>query len=294
MILMGMGFEEMPTNRWVESSFWNFDALFQPQSHPARDAHDTFFLKGDAKETKSVPEDYYERVKAMHQKGNVAELGLQGQITCATPTVLCGVVARKYLATLDGFVMPTRTPTASLGTGAPSQAPTAVRAPTSFPGGWSSSADGLPSDDSTFFGINYMDQTVMMVGSLAVLVCLCCCCCGCWCCCRWRQKRRRTQRLKASYAEAYIAEKPRGPSPAAKPKRKGKKASVIAAVAGVKRRVKRQRDKRQNMDPSEQQAPRNVGNSDVTSPESVTSMAQTSSLNTQPIQFFISFMDLNY
>lgn len=34
----------MPTNRYVESSFWNFDSLFQPQSHPARDAHDTFFL----------------------------------------------------------------------------------------------------------------------------------------------------------------------------------------------------------------------------------------------------------
>ena len=39
-----MGFEEMPTNAYVESSFWNFDALFQPQQHPARDAHDTFFL----------------------------------------------------------------------------------------------------------------------------------------------------------------------------------------------------------------------------------------------------------
>lgn len=36
----------MPTNRWVESSFWNFDALFQPQQHPARDAHDTFFVSG--------------------------------------------------------------------------------------------------------------------------------------------------------------------------------------------------------------------------------------------------------
>ena len=30
-VLMFMGFEEMPTNRWVESSFWNFDSLFQPQ-----------------------------------------------------------------------------------------------------------------------------------------------------------------------------------------------------------------------------------------------------------------------
>ena len=39
-------FVEMPTNNYIESSFWNFDALFQPQQHPARDAHDTFFLKG--------------------------------------------------------------------------------------------------------------------------------------------------------------------------------------------------------------------------------------------------------
>merc|ERR1711943_169365 len=68
-ILMGMGFEEMPTNQWVESSFWNFDALFQPQSHPARDAHDTFFLKGGAGRTLRVPEDYYERVRTMHEKG---------------------------------------------------------------------------------------------------------------------------------------------------------------------------------------------------------------------------------
>ena len=28
-IFLEMGFEEMPTNNFVESSFWNFDALFQ-------------------------------------------------------------------------------------------------------------------------------------------------------------------------------------------------------------------------------------------------------------------------
>ena len=39
-------FSEMPTNNFVESSFWNFDSLFQPQQHPARDAHDTFFMAG--------------------------------------------------------------------------------------------------------------------------------------------------------------------------------------------------------------------------------------------------------
>lgn len=73
-ILMQMGFQEMPTNKWVESSFWNFDSLFQPQSHPARDAHDTFFIKKPA-ETVSVPEDYYERVKEMHEKGGGGSIG---------------------------------------------------------------------------------------------------------------------------------------------------------------------------------------------------------------------------
>jgi len=73
-ILMQMGFAEMPTNKWVESSFWNFDSLFQPQSHPARDAHDTFFIKEPAA-TVSVPEDYYERVKEMHEKGGAGSIG---------------------------------------------------------------------------------------------------------------------------------------------------------------------------------------------------------------------------
>lgn len=36
----------MPTSKYVESSFWNFDALFVPQQHPARDLQDTFYLSG--------------------------------------------------------------------------------------------------------------------------------------------------------------------------------------------------------------------------------------------------------
>lgn len=71
---MEMGFHEMPTNKWVESSFWNFDSLFQPQSHPARDAHDTFFIK-DPASTVSVPEEYYERVKTMHEVGGAGSIG---------------------------------------------------------------------------------------------------------------------------------------------------------------------------------------------------------------------------
>lgn len=86
-ILMQMGFHEMPTNKWVESSFWNFDSLFQPQSHPARDAHDTFFIKEPA-ETVSVPEDYYERVKTMHEVGGSGSIGYrydfkrEGELSC--------------------------------------------------------------------------------------------------------------------------------------------------------------------------------------------------------------------
>ncbi|XP_022923418.1 phenylalanine--tRNA ligase alpha subunit, cytoplasmic-like [Cucurbita pepo subsp. pepo] len=73
-IFRQMGFEEMPTNNFVESSFWNFDALFQPQQHPARDAHDTFFLQAPAS-TRELPEDYVERVKQVHEIGGFGSKG---------------------------------------------------------------------------------------------------------------------------------------------------------------------------------------------------------------------------
>lgn len=67
-IFLEMGFSEMPTNNYVESSFWNFDALFQPQQHPARDAHDTFFMLDPATSSK-FPMEYLEKVKNVHSKG---------------------------------------------------------------------------------------------------------------------------------------------------------------------------------------------------------------------------------
>jgi phenylalanyl-tRNA synthetase alpha chain len=73
-ILIVMGFEEMRTNRWVESSFWNFDSLFQPQQHPARDAHDTFFISSPAT-AQDIPRDYLEKVKEMHEKGGQGSIG---------------------------------------------------------------------------------------------------------------------------------------------------------------------------------------------------------------------------
>jgi phenylalanyl-tRNA synthetase alpha chain len=43
-IFFAQGFVEMPTGRFVESNFWNFETLFVPQQHPARDSQDTFFI----------------------------------------------------------------------------------------------------------------------------------------------------------------------------------------------------------------------------------------------------------
>jgi phenylalanyl-tRNA synthetase alpha chain len=42
--LVELGFREM-TGPIIETEFWNFDALFQPQNHPSRDWTDTYSLK---------------------------------------------------------------------------------------------------------------------------------------------------------------------------------------------------------------------------------------------------------
>lgn len=73
-IFLEMGFTEMPTNNYIENSFWNFDALFQPQQHPARDAHDTFFIS-DPSSSSKFPLDYLERVKTVHSKGGYGSKG---------------------------------------------------------------------------------------------------------------------------------------------------------------------------------------------------------------------------
>jgi phenylalanyl-tRNA synthetase alpha chain len=62
-ILLEMGFEELYGDI-VQQCFWNFDALFQPQDHPAREMQDTFYLK----ETIPLPPGW-EKVKAMHLSG---------------------------------------------------------------------------------------------------------------------------------------------------------------------------------------------------------------------------------
>jgi phenylalanyl-tRNA synthetase alpha chain len=62
-ILLDMGFTEL-SGGLVQSAFWNFDALFQPQDHPAREMQDTFYLD----ECEPLP-PHYERVKEAHENG---------------------------------------------------------------------------------------------------------------------------------------------------------------------------------------------------------------------------------
>ena len=81
-IFFEMGFEEMPTNKFVETGFWNFDALFVPQQHPARDLQDTFYISDPKVADKprplvegQDPEEYWNNVKEVHQDGKFGSIG---------------------------------------------------------------------------------------------------------------------------------------------------------------------------------------------------------------------------
>ena len=62
-IWLEMGFKEMD-GPMVESAFWDLDALFVPQDHPAREMQDTFYLHGVSKLPKLV-----DTIKKIHETG---------------------------------------------------------------------------------------------------------------------------------------------------------------------------------------------------------------------------------
>ncbi|MGQ9708485.1 MAG: phenylalanine--tRNA ligase subunit alpha, partial [bacterium] len=69
-----MGFEET-SSPIVEIAFWDFDALFQPQDHPAREMQDTFYLSES--ESHKLPDDsIVRRVAQTHEDG--ADTGSKG------------------------------------------------------------------------------------------------------------------------------------------------------------------------------------------------------------------------
>ncbi|MCU0610217.1 MAG: phenylalanine--tRNA ligase subunit alpha [Candidatus Eisenbacteria bacterium] len=66
-VFLDLGFTEV-TSPLVESAFWDFDALFQPQDHPAREMQDTFYVQRP--ERASLPSaEVVRRVQRTHEDG---------------------------------------------------------------------------------------------------------------------------------------------------------------------------------------------------------------------------------
>jgi len=65
--ILEMGFTEI-RGPIVQTAFWNFDALFQPQDHPAREMMDTFYL-AQPKEGKLPRKNFVDAVAKTHENG---------------------------------------------------------------------------------------------------------------------------------------------------------------------------------------------------------------------------------
>ncbi|MGC9052051.1 phenylalanine--tRNA ligase subunit alpha [Pyrobaculum sp.] len=65
-VMVGLGFEEV-RGPVLEVEFWNFDALFQAQDHPAREVHDTFYVQWGGP-VEHVPEHLLEAVGRVHEE----------------------------------------------------------------------------------------------------------------------------------------------------------------------------------------------------------------------------------
>jgi len=66
-IFVSLGFAEIYGNL-AQPSFWNFDALFTPQDHPAREMQDTFYIK-NASTNKIATHNQIAKVSESHKKG---------------------------------------------------------------------------------------------------------------------------------------------------------------------------------------------------------------------------------
>ncbi|MFC2174727.1 phenylalanine--tRNA ligase subunit alpha [archaeon] len=71
-VWLEMGFQEMEGSL-INTSFWNFDALFTSQEHPVREMQDTFFV--DPESGKLPDSAVVERVKKAHEIGTRDSIG---------------------------------------------------------------------------------------------------------------------------------------------------------------------------------------------------------------------------
>lgn len=65
-VFLEMGFSEIE-GPYVRSAFWNMDALFTPQDHPAREMQDTFYLAQP--ERAALADVEVAKVQAIHERG---------------------------------------------------------------------------------------------------------------------------------------------------------------------------------------------------------------------------------
>lgn len=77
-ILLELGFEEMNTDTFVETAFWDFDVLFTAQQHPAREMQDTFYL-AEPGTCRSLPKELCDKVKRAHEGGSYGSIGYRYQ-----------------------------------------------------------------------------------------------------------------------------------------------------------------------------------------------------------------------
>jgi phenylalanyl-tRNA synthetase alpha chain len=74
-IWLEMGFKEMD-GPYIDTSFWNFDALFVPQNHSAREMQDTLFIEGKG----NLPDSSLVReVRKAHEEGVAGSTGWGGK-----------------------------------------------------------------------------------------------------------------------------------------------------------------------------------------------------------------------
>ena len=89
-IFVSLGFSEVLGNL-SQPGFWNFDALFTPQDHPAREMQDTFYIK-DMNAEKFASSKQISQVSLSHKKGwsykwslsEAKKMTLRTHTTCVT------------------------------------------------------------------------------------------------------------------------------------------------------------------------------------------------------------------
>ena len=89
-IFVTLGFSEILGNM-TQSSFWNFDALFTPQDHPARELQDTFFLDGisakkigTAEQIRKVSDSHKKNWRYQWNINEARKMVLRTHTTCVT------------------------------------------------------------------------------------------------------------------------------------------------------------------------------------------------------------------